>query len=94
MPHSVQVLELKSRLDGLLRLGNSRTTTATEAITVVTREHAALRDCLGDVERVKTKREREPEREGERGGEGNTGPINGCYLLKQRLLSRVEHRNR
>eukprot|EP00903_Cladosiphon_okamuranus_P006170 g6067.t1 len=47
----VQVVQLKSRLDGLLRHGDSHTTTATEAIMAVTREHAALRDCLGDVER-------------------------------------------
>ncbi|CAN0453598.1 unnamed protein product, partial [Ectocarpus sp. 12 AP-2014] len=52
----VQVLTLKARLDGLLRAGHDGVDsghhhTVTEALTSVTREHAALRECLGDVER-------------------------------------------
>eukprot|EP00752_Nemacystus_decipiens_P007499 g6700.t1 len=53
----VQVLALKSRLDGLLHHIDNRST-ATEAITAVTKEHAALRDCLGDVERELVKARR------------------------------------
>ena len=48
-----QVLELRSRLDGLLRHDDDTHINATEAITAVTREHAALRDCLGGIERVR-----------------------------------------
>lgn len=41
-------------MDGLLKGGGDRgdRLTATEALMTVTREHAALRGCLGDVERV------------------------------------------
>lgn len=52
-----QVLTLKARLDGLLQGAcdgpDGDRISATEALTKVTREHAALRDCLGDVERVR-----------------------------------------
>ncbi|CAB1101909.1 unnamed protein product [Ectocarpus sp. CCAP 1310/34] len=52
----VQVLTLKARLDGLLLGGHDgvdsgHQKTVTEALTSVKREHAALRECLGDIER-------------------------------------------
>lgn len=58
----IQILELRSRLDGLLVQrddGGSSRSTATEALTAVTREHAALRECLGGVERVRREIDRE-----------------------------------
>lgn len=51
-----QVLALKARLDGIVqRVGHEGDLTAREALTRVTREHAALRECLGGVEQVDIK---------------------------------------
>lgn len=48
----MKVLALKARLDGVLEGLGRKGLSATEAVAMVTREHAALRGCLGIVEQV------------------------------------------
>lgn len=48
----MKVLALKARLDGVLEGVGRKGLSATEAVALVTREHAALRGCLGIVEQV------------------------------------------
>lgn len=46
------MLALKARLDGVLQGGRREGLGATDALTAVVREQAALRECLGVVEQV------------------------------------------